>query len=218
MFNLVIDLEMCKVPKYYGDKCYKHSSEIIQIGAVLLDENFKRVATLSQYVHPEYGVINRFIENLTGIKNSQVKKAPKLEEALSYMLAWLGKREYKIYTWSSTDRIQLIDEIKAKKIENIDIDIFMEEDKWIDYQDIVKKRFELTRQLSLEEALERSDIQVFGRLHNGLDDAINTGYLIEKLELNPNYNLYNYEIKQDEPIVLGYTIGDLLKNLDFNFT
>lgn len=66
--------------------------------------------------------------------------------------------------------------------------------------------------------MERSDIQVFGRLHNGLDDAINTGYLIEKLELNPNYNLYNYEIKQDEPIVLGYTIGDLLKNLDFNFT
>ena len=39
----------------------------------------------------------------------------------------------------------------------------VEEDKWIDYQDIVKKRFELTRQLSLEEALERSDIQVFGR-------------------------------------------------------
>lgn len=39
----------------------------------------------------------------------------------------------------------------------------VQEDKWIDYQDIVKKRFELTRQLSLEEALERSDIQVFGR-------------------------------------------------------
>lgn len=36
-------------------------------------------------------------------------------------------------------------------------------DKWVYYQDIVKKCFELTRQLSLEEALERSDIQVFDR-------------------------------------------------------
>ena len=28
----------------------------------------------------EHGVIDYFIENLTGIKNSQVKNAPKLEE------------------------------------------------------------------------------------------------------------------------------------------
>ena len=35
---LVIDLEMCKVPKNYRGKNYKYASEIIQVGAVLLDE------------------------------------------------------------------------------------------------------------------------------------------------------------------------------------
>ena len=73
MNYLVIDLEMCKVPRDYRSKRYKYANETIQIGAVLLDEEFKRIGTLSQFVHPEHSVIDYFIENLTGIKNGQVK-------------------------------------------------------------------------------------------------------------------------------------------------
>ena len=51
MNYLVIDLEMCRVPKLYRSK-YKYANETIQIGAVLLDDEFKRIATLCQYVHP----------------------------------------------------------------------------------------------------------------------------------------------------------------------
>lgn len=53
-------------------------------------------------------MIDYFIENLTGIKNSQVKKAPKLDEALIHMIDWLGERDYKIYAWSESDRNQLL--------------------------------------------------------------------------------------------------------------
>ena len=97
MNYLVIDLEMCKVPRDYRSKRYKYANETIQIGAVLLDEEFKRIGTLSQFVHPEQGVIDYFIENLTGIKNGQVKHAPRLQEALLHMLNWIGDREYKVY-------------------------------------------------------------------------------------------------------------------------
>ena len=76
MNYLVIDLEMCNVPRDYRSRSYKYANETIQIGDVLLDEEFKRIGTLSQYVHPEHGVIDPFIQNLTGIRNSQVKKAP----------------------------------------------------------------------------------------------------------------------------------------------
>ena len=41
MNYLEIDLEMCRVKKLYR-KTYKYASEIIQIGAVLLDEGFNR--------------------------------------------------------------------------------------------------------------------------------------------------------------------------------
>ena len=99
MNYLVIDLEMCNVPRDYRSRSYKYANETIQIGAVLLDEEFKRIGTLSQYVHPEHGVIDPFIQNLTGIRNSQVKKAPRIEEALLHMIDWIGDREYKVYAW-----------------------------------------------------------------------------------------------------------------------
>lgn len=199
MFYLVIDLEMCKVPRDYRSKSYRYANETIQIGAVLLDDSFKRIGTLCQYVHPEHGVIDYFIENLTGIKNSQVKKAPKLDEALIHMIDWLGERDYKIYAWSESDRNQLLHEIKAKNMTDERIHAFMKAENWIDYQDVFAKRFKLSRQLSLEEALGRAEIEPEGKFHNGLDDAANTAYLIEKLELNPEYQLVSYEMP-DKPL------------------
>lgn len=46
MFHLVIDLEMYKVPRDYRSKSYRYAYETIQIGAVLLDDSFKRIGTL----------------------------------------------------------------------------------------------------------------------------------------------------------------------------
>ena len=147
MLNLVIDLEMCKVPRDYRSNSYKYATETIQIGAVLLDDSFKRIGTLCQYVHPEHGVIDYFIENLTGIKNSQVKNAPKLEEALG-----------------------------------------------------------------------RVEIEPEGNFHDGLDDAVNTGYLIEKLELNPEYQLVSYEMPDKPSERLSSTLGELFAGLNLQFT
>lgn len=183
MNYLVIDLEMCNVPRDYRSRSYKYANETIQIGAVLLDEEFKRIGTLSQYVHPEHGVIDPFIQNLTGIRNSQVKKAPRIEEALLHMIDWIGDREYKVYAWSGSDRAQLLHEIKAKKICDERILDFVCEARWIDYQDVFVKRFGIERKIGLEEALGRVEIKPEGRLHDGLDDAVNTGCFVQNVEL-----------------------------------
>lgn len=218
MFYSVIDLEMCKVPRDYRSKSYRYANETIQIGAVLLDDSFKRIGTLCQYVHLEHGVIDYFIENLTGIKNSQVKKAPKLDEALIHMIDWLGERDYKIYAWSESDRNQLLHEIKEKNMTDERIYAFMKAENWIDYQDVFMKRFELSRQLSLEEALGRAEIEPEGKFHDGLDDAVNTAYLIEKLELNPEYQLVSYEMPDKPSECLCSTLGEFFTGLDLSFT
>ena len=214
MNYLVIDLEMCRVPRDYRSKRYKYASETIQIGAVLLDEEFKRIGTLSQFVHPEYGVIDYFIENLTGIKNGQVKHAPRLQEALLHMLNWIGDREYKVYAWSGSDRAQILHEIKAKNIVDEKIASFMEESRWVDYQDIFMKRYEMSRKMSLEEALGRADIDPEGRFHDGLNDAVNTGLLIEKLELNPDYQLVSYEMPEKLSEHLSSSLGELFAGME----
>ena len=91
-------------------------------------------------------MIDYFIENLTGIKNSQVKKAPKLEEVLG-----------------------------------------------------------------------RAEIDPDGRFHDGLDDAVNTAYLIEKMELNPEYQLVSYEMPDKPSEHLCSTLGELFAGLNLNF-
>ena len=67
MNYLVINLEMCKVPQLYRNKTYKYAHEIIQVGAVLLDQEFKQIATLCQYVRPQSGVLDHFILSLIHI-------------------------------------------------------------------------------------------------------------------------------------------------------
>lgn len=202
---------MCRVPKLYRSK-YKYANETIQIGAVLLDDEFKRIATLCQYVHPEYGVIDHFIEKMTGIHNRNIKNAPGIKEALEHLIDWIGAREYQVYAWSESDRNQILHEIKAKNIESKKLETFMEEERWIDYQAVFKKRFQLNRLYSLEEALCNSDIEPEGKFHDGLDDAINTGYLIEKLEKYPDFQLLSYAMPETEEH-LSCTIGDLFANL-----
>lgn len=48
MNYVVIDLEMCKVPKLYR-RNYKHANETIRIGAVLLDSEFKKLQHLEYF-------------------------------------------------------------------------------------------------------------------------------------------------------------------------
>lgn len=164
MYNLIIDLEMCNVPRDYRRKSYKYANE-----------------------------------------------------TLFHMIDWLGDREYKIYAWSESDRDQIVHEIKAKKITDEKLLAFVEKENWIDYQAVFTKRYELTRQLSLEEALGRAEIEPEGRFHDGLDDAVNTAYLIEKLELNPKYQLVSYEMPDKLSERLCSTLGDFFTGLNLNF-
>lgn len=217
MNHLVIDLEMCNVPKHYRNRNYKYTSEIIQVGAVLLDEEFEVIGTIKQYVHPQYGVIDPFITNLTGIRSSQVKNAPRLNEALIHLADWLGEREYDVYAWSTNDSNQLHREILNKKIEDPRIESFMNPARWIDYQAVFGKRFDFQRSVSLEEALMSCDIAISGRLHDGLDDAANTAKLIRRLELNADVVLRNIVTEfpaESEP--LGFSMGDLFAGINLD--
>ena len=111
MNYLVIDLEMCKVPKMYRNSGYKYASEIIQIGAVLLDQDYRKAAEISRYVHPDHGVLDHYIGELTGIQNKELKNAPGLAEVLKDIVDRLEGCAYKIYAWSENDFLQLGREI-----------------------------------------------------------------------------------------------------------
>jgi len=58
------------------------------------------------------------------------------------------------------------------------------------------------------------DLTQDGRMHDGLDDALNTAKLIRKLELNPEYQLIcRQTLTEEESGPLNICLGDLFAGL-----
>ena len=58
------------------------------------------------------------------------------------------------------------------------------------------------------------EIDAEGRLHDGLFDAVNTGFLIEKLELHPEYELPDYTLWEPDSKPLVSNLGELFARLN----
>lgn len=156
---IVIDVEMCKVQKSYAWKDYRYANEIIQVGAVMLNENYEQIGEFSSYVRPQYGKIDLFIENLTGIRRSDVRNAPTLGEVLRSMSLWIGNRDVTFYSWSDTDYFQIRGEILAKGYDETEMEKFLNESNWVDYQKALKERLDMSRVLSLSDALTIAELE-----------------------------------------------------------
>lgn len=183
--NIVIDVEMCAVNLRTSSFPYKN--EIIQIGAVMLDEAYEIIDKFSTYVKPRYGRIDNYILKLTGISDRTVKAAPDIETALTMMLEWIGDKEAIFFSWSPTDFFQIRNEIRYKCQESSLWDALLDRDNWVDYQQKLGERLRSEHLLKLTDALLLAEINTQGRMHDGLDDAYNTALLIAKLEVQKNY-------------------------------
>lgn len=210
---VVIDLEMCDVPKYRMTENYRWTRETIQIGAVLLNEEFQIVDEFNTYVKPEYGFINPYIQGLTGIGRRDITAAPTMKIALEKFAEWLPVGEIKLIQWSNSDKAQIDYELESKMIINERITALR--DTWIDCQKIFGEKMNSERQYKLSDALFIADIDSRGEEHNALSDAINTALLYGKLctcdelELNPYYK----EVTREEELHLSFTMGNLFRNI-----
>ena len=159
---IVIDIEMCLVRKEHQWEDYPYHHEIIQIGAVMMNESYERTGEFSSFVRPRYGRIDQAIRELTGIRETDTEAAPDLETVLKEMLSWIADSQPVFYSWSITDYKQIAREV--------------------DYQVTAGKRFHKPWRMSLEDALMLAKIEPVGKQHDGLADAGNTARLIAKLE------------------------------------
>lgn len=210
---VVIDLEMCVVSKNVREK-YKPCSEIIQIGAVLVDEMLHVESRFECFVCPEFGKIDKFIESLTGIGSADVQDAPLLTEALERFFAWLPEEDVIAVSWSMSDRNQFRKELSAKRITIDRMDCLL--DRWIDCQATFTDKIHGFRQYSLRDAIIATDIIGDDREHDGLADAYNTALLFIKMEkedvliLNPYYDI---ACRDEEPTGLSFSLGDMMQGL-----
>lgn len=216
-YYIVLDLEMCQVPKANKTKAYHYKNEIIQIGAVKLNMDFTEVSRFSTFVKPEFGFVDAFIENLTGISQGQVNEAPILENALGEFLNWVDDENAVMVSWSRTDLAQIRYEINGKGITSINMDKYFEQ--WVDCQELFGIATNSKDSWGLERAIYAADIVAEGKMHDGLADAVNTASLFRLIKTQPDFKLVEvYEsLRHEEVEHLSFSMGSLFEKLNLQF-
>lgn len=179
---VIVDLEMCNVPKGFKRDTYNRRSELIQIGAVVVDESLEITDEFMTLVSPEFGVVDNFIEKLTGISRKDVQGAPRAKEALELFMSWLPS-DATLVSWSENDENQIRKETEAKGIVVEGLNDYL--DNWIDCQKTFGEKMNAQKNYKLSEALIIADIDYDEGEHDALVDAKNTAQLFVKMEREP---------------------------------
>ena len=212
MKHVVVDLEMNPVSREFREVRRNLNEEVIEIGAVRLDENFQQEAEFQCYVKPEYGPIKKHITSLTGITQAMVADKKTYAACFQDFVDWVGEEETKIYSWSMSDIKQLRSECRYKLP---DFDIGWLNARWVDLQQEFDDRLGLHNSLALKHALGAMDHKFEGTQHTALADAINTSAILTLMQDDAKFKetmkpvLEILQPKDD----LASSIGDLCPEL-----
>lgn len=183
MKHIFIDLEMEKVSKAHKAERKRCRQEIIEIGAVMLNEQNEEISSFKKYIKPEYiEHISPKIEDLTGISDAKLEGQCNFSEGLKEFISWAFSfdKEVKIYSWSDSDIIQINQECALKNIE-IEGDLLTLVNNWIDLQCEFDTVSGARKSTSLLNALGAFDIDFEGQMHDALFDARNTATIYKML-------------------------------------
>ena len=186
---VIVDLEMCNVPRGVKRDTYGWKDEVIQIGAVVVNEDMEMVDEFMTLVSPEFGMIDPFIEKLTGISRMDVQGAPRFNEALDKFINWLPE-DAVLVSWSNSDKKQLQHEMEAKGIVIESMEPIF--DNWVDAQLTFGEKMDSPKTYKLSEALIIADINYDNGEHDALVDARNTAQLFIKMETESELKLSPY--------------------------
>lgn len=179
MNYIFVDFEMNPIDRKNKEARKTCTQEIIEIGAVMLNEKYEETDSFKMYVKPEFNTeITRKCTDITGITTEMVERAASFNEALQEFVNWCvdkGK-DYEIYAWSENDLIQLVQEMRLKKTEGIHEINYMTS-HWSDFQREYCDLLGLYKPISLETAIGSIGRDFDGQMHDALCDARNTAYI-----------------------------------------
>lgn len=156
-------------------------NQILQIGAVKLNDSFQIVDTLDITVKSSFSkrVTKRFT-NLTGITKEMMLSGTSLKDAVKAFNEFAAGPCI-VMTWSDSDLYTIIDN-ERMLLKNVRFKI----EKYVDLQKYIQnelrlKGSEITSQISLATAAQMLDVKVEDfELHTAKDDSLVCGLLLKK--------------------------------------
>ena len=182
MNYIVVDLEwnqaMSSKSSVFNKLPIKLRGEIIEIGAVKLDENMQPADEFTIDVKPVYFKRMHYkVKKLTGFDKERLAKGYSFRDAFEKFREWCGE-DVTFLTWGCDDR-----GIMEQKIIIHDLDWDWIAD-WINLQLIYNMQTDGDKnQKSLATAMEHFNIEQTRVAHDALGDAYNTALVCTKLDI-----------------------------------
>ena len=176
MNYIVLDLEFNQsFPFKTGKKVEPNPEcpfEIIQIGAVKLNDAFEQVDTFDYMIRPQiYPRLHPFVEKITGIHPEQLQDKPTFQEAYTAFLEFIGNEPAVLCTWGGDDVKSLY-----RNIYFYDLDADVMTDQFLNVQPFASAylNYEAGKAIGLKNAVVELGIPENGSYHNALNDAVYT--------------------------------------------
>ena len=165
---LIIDLEAT----CWENRRNRENMETIEIGAVLVNKNYKIIAEYQTFIKPiKNPILSEFCQNLTTIRQQDIDQAEFFPVAFSKFINWVEKitkddiKNIVPCSWGHYDKKQLL---KDCQFHNIKF-------PFLRYYSIKHKFAEIKKikPMGMKKALEICQIKLNGTRHRAIDDAKN---------------------------------------------
>lgn len=158
----------------------KLTFEIIQIGALKLNENLEVIGSFNELVKPIiYKEVNPYVENLTKITAELLDECDIFIDIYNKFIDFVGNDNTILCVWGKSDIKEFIRNIR---FHNLPLEGFPI--KFIDVQKHTSKFFNLSKgiQIGLKSAVELLNINFKDNFHNAFYDAFYTCEVYRKIK------------------------------------
>ncbi len=151
--------------------------EIIQIGAVKLNDAFQQIDTFNVMIQPQiYLRLHPFVEKITGITDEKLKGQPDFSEAFQRFASFIGKEDAILCTWGIDDIKSLFRNILYYKLDTTSIpNAYLNVQKYAS----AYLKYEAGQAIGLKNAVTELKIAIDAPFHDALCDAIYTAKVFE---------------------------------------
>lgn len=158
--------------------------EIIEIGAVMLDENQKVIGEYQSFIKPRVNpILSEFCTSLTGITQTDIDVARPFNEVFPEFIAWatptIESRDYTWFcSWGFYDKKQIEADLLLHRMNR--------RYEWVTQKHISVKHqhgaiYDNPKGVGMPKALEREGLTLEGDHHRALDDAKNITKIFQKI-------------------------------------
>ena len=202
MNYIILDLEWDGA---FYPKIGRFINQILQIGAVKLDENFDIIDTFDKTVRSSFSNrVSRRFRELTGITKDIMLSGVSLSQAFDDYNNWVGDNAVTM-TWSNSDIYTVIENQNNLVEEKLKIEKYLDLQKYIQGE-MRLKGIEYPSQISLLNAANALSVSVDeNNLHNAKADSIAAAALLKKC--------YNKE--RFEALITDTSDPDFFKKFSF---